>query len=234
MGRAWLWLLLLTGLVGFLAALVRVLSDETRLPRNWSEIASAGALIVLAAALALRLRRGTLTQNLRSAALWTLLAAALALGYAYRAPLSDAADQLAAAAGLGHPLASPAHDVVVRQGAGGAFVLTGRVNGRPVRFVVDTASSDTVLSPDAARQLGVDLDKLKFADTAETAHGMGQGAPFVAQRLEVGSIGFTNFPVVINREPMAESLLGLSFLNRLDSFEVRDRKLILKRPAPTH
>ena len=32
----------------------------------------------------------------------------------------------------------------------------------------------------------------------------------------------------MNQAPMSGSLLGLSFLNRLESFEVRQRRLILK------
>jgi aspartyl protease family protein len=44
----------------------------------------------------------------------------------------------------------------------------------------------------------------------------------------VGSIGFQNVPVLINQAPMSSSLLGMTFLRRLGSFEVRDGRLYLR------
>ena len=113
------------------------------------------------------------------------------------------------------------------------FELVGKVNGQRVRFLVDTGATDTVLSPDDARRIGIDVDQLHFVQAAETANGKGYGAAYAAKRLEVGPIAFDNFALVVNRAPMSSSLLGLSFLNRLESFQVRDGQLVLRwREAP--
>ena len=79
-----------------------------------------------------------------------------------------------------------------------------------------------------ARRLGVDIDALTFDHAAETANGVGYAAPFVADSLAVGSIRFDKVPMAINQTPMRNSLLGMSFLKRLDSFQVSGRKLYLK------
>jgi aspartyl protease family protein len=236
-----LWLLLVAGLAGFVLALVRAFPDAIHTTNDWANVAWAVGLLLLLSAGVARLGRGALTQHLKSAALWTVLVGALALGYAYRDVFADAPQRLQMAFATGYPIAigdhGAEHEVVVPQDARGAFVLNAKVNGQPVKFVVDTGATDTVLSPAAAERLGVDLKTVDFKQSAETANGMGYGAPFTANRLDVGPIAFADFPMVINQAPMSTSLLGLSFLNRLEDFEIRDRKLILKwrepKPAPT-
>jgi aspartyl protease family protein len=68
---------------------------------------------------------------------------------------------------------------------------------------------------------------LDFGLSAETANGVGYGAPIRAT-LEVGPIDLADFPMTVNQAPMRRSLLGMSFLNRLQSFEVRGDTLILR------
>ncbi|PTT73991.1 TIGR02281 family clan AA aspartic protease, partial [Pseudomonas sp. HMWF010] len=100
--------------------------------------------------------------------------------------------------------------------------------GQPVRFLVDTGATDTVLTPDDARRLGIDVDEMTFDRQAETANGPGFGAPWTAERFEVGGIRLRDFPVTVNKTPMSASLLGLSFLDRLESFEARRQTLTLR------
>ncbi len=125
-------------------------------------------------------------------------------------------------------MAVGAHELVVSQDAEGGFQVVGQVNGQPVRFMIDTGATETVLAPQDARRLGVDLSGLTFDRQSETANGLGLGAPYQARTLEIGPIRLTDFKMEINKAPMSSSLLGLSFLNRLDSFEVKGRKLYLK------
>jgi len=231
-GRLWLWLLLFAALGGIIAALFRAFPDAVQTKSDWLELAWGVSFLVLLSAAVVRMGRGAIAQHLRYAALWTLLVALFALGYAYREELAAVPQKVELAFGIGMPIATAEHQVVVPQDGRGAFVLNAQVNGQAVRFIVDTGATDTVLSPAAAQRLGVDLKKTEFKESAETANGMGYGAPFTANRLEVGPITFSDFPMIINQAPMTSSLLGLSFLNRLESFEIRDKKLILKWRAP--
>jgi aspartyl protease family protein len=125
-------------------------------------------------------------------------------------------------------VAAGPHELVVTQDDEGGFFVIGRVNGEPVRFLVDTGSSETVLSPADAHRLGLDTAGLQFDRMAETANGIGYGAPITAGSVAVGSIEVTGLPMVINKAPMTSSLLGMTFLGRLESFQVRGHKLYLK------
>jgi aspartyl protease family protein len=117
---------------------------------------------------------------------------------------------------------------VVPQGEDGSYGVVARVNGQRVRFVIDTGATDTVLSPDDARRIGVDTGDLRYVVEAETANGVGYGAPYVAKRFEVGPIALADFKLTVNQAPMSVSLLGMSFLGRLESFHFEDHKLILR------
>ncbi len=167
-------------------------------------------------------------QMLRYAAIWTAIVAGLVLGYSYRDEIMAIPQRVAIAFHTGHPIAVGAHELVISQDDEGGFQVVGKVNGQSVRFMVDTGASETVLAPEDARRLGIDLSSLKFDRQSETANGLGYGAAYVVDSLEIGPIRETNFKVEINRAPMSSSLLGLSFLSRLDSTEVRGRKLYLK------
>jgi aspartyl protease family protein len=231
-GRIGLWLCFAAGLAGVVLALAHAYPEAVRTRAEWTEVAYRAGFVLVVCAGVFRAGLGVRPQHLRHLALWALLAAALALGFAYRAELAGVGEHLRLAFSAGDPVATGAHEVVVPRDADGSFVVVGQVNGQRVRFLVDTGASETVLSPDDARRIGVDVDRLRFVAAGETANGVGYGAPYVAPRLAVGPIAFQDFRVLVNKTPMSSSLLGMSFLDRLAAFQVEGDKLILKWREP--
>jgi aspartyl protease family protein len=223
-----LWILFLVALVGIILALTRAFPDSIRGRDGWADVAYFAGLLVLLSAGALRARPGRWAQHLRHAAVWAAVVAVLAVGFAYRDVFAAAPQRLKLAFSDGEPVVGPDRELIVPQDESGAFVVVGRVNGQRVRFLVDTGASDTVLSPEDARRLGIDVGALRYDHQAESANGLVGGARFTADSLQVGPIRLQGFPMYVNQAPMHGSLLGLSFLNRLAAFEVRDHKLILK------
>jgi aspartyl protease family protein len=227
-GRIGLWLLLAAALGGLVAALARAFPEAVRTPDDWAQVAYAVGVVLLVSTGIFRLGPRRFADRLKHAAIWLAVIAVLALGFAYRDAFSGAGQRLRLAFSAGDPVATGEHELVIPQDDRGSFVVVGKVNGQRVRFVVDTGATDTVLSPDDARRIGVDVANLDYGEPAETANGVGYSASFTARRLEVGPIGFDEFKLAINQAPMSSSLLGLSFLRRLQSFEHRDGQLILR------
>jgi len=159
---------------------------------------------------------------------WLAIVAVLALGYSFRAELRFAAERVRAEFAPGYAVATAPHEMVVSQDVSGHFVVIGKVNGRPVPFLVDTGASDIVLSPADAARLGVDTASLEFSAMAETANGVGRSAPFIADSLEVGDMRLSDVKMQINQAPMSISLLGMSFFRRLESFRVEGDRLYLR------
>jgi aspartyl protease family protein len=175
-------------------------------------------------------RRLRVGQILRALGAWAGIAAVLLVGYTYKDELMDAGVRLRSQLipSYGTPAGEGA--VALSQTRGGAYEVVGVVDGQKVRFMIDTGASDIVLSPADARRVGVDLSALDFSRRYETANGAGYGARAVVDSLQVGPILMRRVPVSINQAEMSQSLLGMSFLRRLDSFEFKHGELILRAP----
>jgi aspartyl protease family protein len=109
----------------------------------------------------------------------------------------------------------------------GHFRVDAMVNGVPVRFLVDTGASIVVLNPADAQHIGLDLDRLTYTDSAETANGKVAAAPITIQEILIGPIRLTDVAGAVDRQNTMTSLLGMSFLSRLQGYEVSSGELTL-------
>lgn len=124
---------------------------------------------------------------------------------------------------------SEAGRIEVPRSPDGHYYLTLDVNGVPVRFVVDTGASSIVLLERDAEAAGIDPSRLRYTGTAMTANGAVRTARVVLD--EIGLDGLTDRRVTafVNEGEMAESLLGMSYLQRFDRLEISGGRLILER-----
>jgi clan AA aspartic protease (TIGR02281 family) len=108
----------------------------------------------------------------------------------------------------------------------GHVAFTAMVNGAPVRFLVDTGASRVTLTPEAARAAGVELGQLAFTQRTMTANGLAREAPVTLREIRIEQLSIDNVPAAVN-ENLRISLLGMSFLRRLKSFEMREGALTI-------
>jgi aspartyl protease family protein len=114
-------------------------------------------------------------------------------------------------------------------GSGGGFSIAAQVNGARVSMALDTGASSVVLTQDAAKAAGLPLEVLAYTVTVDTANGRARAAPVTLDRVAVGSIVARSVPALIAPPgQLRVSLLGMSFLKRLDSWEVRGDRLLLR------
>ena len=129
--------------------------------------------------------------------------------------------------GLAIPL-SP-DEIIISASQNGHFYVNGKANGKRLRFMVDTGASDIMLSPKAASRIGIDLGSLQFNKRYRTANGVGLGASYRLERFSIGPFQFAETKVSINQAEISHSLLGMSFLEQLQSFEFQGDKLYLRK-----
>jgi aspartyl protease family protein len=165
----------------------------------------------------------------KAAALWAVIIAVLALGYTYRGELGAIGERVAGEFLPHRGTAVGEDEVRFPAGADGHFRIEALVDGTPLRFLIDTGASDIVLSPADARRIGFDPEGLRFTGFAETANGSVRTASVRLGSIEIGPIRIDDLPASVNQAEMRGSLLGMSFLERLRSFEIRDGTLILRR-----
>lgn len=111
----------------------------------------------------------------------------------------------------------------------GHYYLDARVNGAPLRFVVDTGASDIVLSRADAIQVGLHPDGLAFTGQANTANGIVRTAPVRLESFEVGGVTDRGLRAVVNEGALDESLLGMRYLQRFSTVQISGGKLVLER-----
>lgn len=119
-------------------------------------------------------------------------------------------------------------EMVIGPGRNGHFMVTAEIADVEIRFLVDTGASQVILTTEDAERLGHDLDSLEFSDRFQTANGTIRGAPLVLPELRIGDLEIAEVRASVIRAPMTASLLGMSFLSRLDGYEVGEEGLILR------
>jgi aspartyl protease family protein len=108
----------------------------------------------------------------------------------------------------------------------GHVILEAAVNGASVRLLVDTGASLVTLTPADARAAGIAPGELVFNHRVSTANGSARMAPVTLREVRIGQLSVYDVPAAV-LENLNISLLGMSFLARLESYEMRDGKLTI-------
>lgn len=159
---------------------------------------------------------------------WLLLAALLGVGYTYRHEMREVADRVLAELMPGRA-ATHGDLVEIVRPHGGEFTINTHINDTRVPMVLDTGASRVVLTAEAAHAAGLPTGFLTYSVRVDTANGHTQAAPVTLDRVSIGGITERAVPALIAQPgQLKTSLLGMSFLNRLESWEVRGTKLMLR------
>jgi aspartyl protease family protein len=116
--------------------------------------------------------------------------------------------------------------LVFRANPQGHVLVDAWVNGAPVRFLVDTGATMVVLTQKDAAAAGFGHDDLLYSMRTSTANGVARAAPVKLRELRVDQLVVPDVTAAVG-ENLNISLLGQSFLTRLDGYEMRDGVLTL-------
>jgi aspartyl protease family protein len=112
---------------------------------------------------------------------------------------------------------------------GGEFAVRARINNFAAPMVVDTGATSVVLSYETAKAMGLPLELLDYDVELETAKGRTRAARLTLDRIAVGTVVERSVPaLVVPRGHSKTNLLGMSFLDRLESWEVRADRLTIR------
>lgn len=186
-------------------------------------------LVVLIGGGILVLFRESVAKALEAVLFWVVVGLVLAVGYTYRADLRGIADRVMAELVPGRAAQLSARSVEIVRGRGGDFQVAAQVNGTRVAMVLDTGASTVVLTQEAAKAVGLPLELLSYDVQIETANGRARAASVTIDRIVVGEIVERSVPALVAQPgQLRVSLLGMTFLNRLQSWEVRGDKLVMR------
>ena len=224
----WLGLFLLVGIL--IWALFVLFPDQASSNDDtYLDIVRLVGILALVSSGLVYARRIKFGEVVRNVSIWTGLAAFLLLGYTYRTELSGIMYRVGGELIPGQAIPSRPNELIITASGDGHFYVNGKANGKRVQFMIDTGASDITLSPQAASRIGINLKSLQFTQRYRTANGIGLGAPYWLKSFSIGSFGFAETKVSINKSELSHSLLGMSFLEHLQSFEFQGNKLYLRK-----
>ena len=117
----------------------------------------------------------------------------------------------------------------LRLSSNGHFMAKAEINGRTIQVMVDTGASAVALSHEDARKAGFRPADLDFDVPVSTANGVVKAASVTIRRIGIGGVSVEDVKgMVLPEGALTGTLLGMSFLSRLDSFEVRNGVLYLR------
>jgi aspartyl protease family protein len=129
---------------------------------------------------------------------------------------------------LRRKVATPERAVQIARTQSGEFALKAKINGVRAPMVIDTGASSVVLTWETAKAAGLPLELLEYDVDVETAGGHTKAARLTLDRLAIGKLVERSVPaLVVPQGQMKTNLLGMSFLDRLESWEVHPDKLML-------
>lgn len=115
----------------------------------------------------------------------------------------------------------------IPKSADGHFWADARVNGAKVRFLVDTGATAVALSPRDAARLGFAPSGLTYGHKVMTAAGEARAAKIQLASISVDGARVEAVDAYVIERGLDTSLLGMTYLGRLESFEATRTSLVL-------
>ena len=169
--------------------------------------------------------RGRIGSMTRDAVTWLALGLGLVTIYAYKDELMPIAarvvgELLPGSAMTVEQSSGGLTEVKIRKRLDGHFTATTKVNGKSISMIVDTGASTIVLTPEDAKKAGIDVSGLSYRVPVITANGRTVAARIRLNEVAIGPLDRKDVDALVAQPgALTQSLLGMSFLSRLRSYE---------------
>lgn len=194
----------------------------------------AGIALLIGSALG-RAYRGRTGDAIKAVITWIVIGAGMLAGYNYRYEIGQLGYRIAGELGAPAPAqvseqsATGQQSVRIRRRTDGHFIATVTVNGSSVPMLVDTGASTVVLKQTDAKKLGIETSRLKYTVPVQTANGVAYAAHVRIRTASIGQITVNNIDALVAQPGvLKESLLGMTFLSRLRSYEFAGNFLTIR------
>ena len=118
--------------------------------------------------------------------------------------------------------------IVLTADPSGHFLPDGQINGKSVKFMVDTGATTVALGAAEARRIDLKFEHGKRIQMS-TANGVSVGYLIRLDSVRVGDVVAYEVDAVVSPQPMPFVLLGNSFLNRFQLQKTNDQLTLEKR-----
>lgn len=112
----------------------------------------------------------------------------------------------------------------------GHFSFSAIMNGAEVPVLVDTGATSVAINMSTADAMGIEFDEEADRVTVNTANGRTDAYRVIIDEIIIEDVVVSNVEaVVLEDEALSGTLLGMSFLGKLERFEISGNTLTLTR-----
>ena len=122
---------------------------------------------------------------------------------------------------------SAAIQVMLQRSSDRHFYAQALVNGHEVRFLVDTGASETALTEEDAKRVGISIDPNQYELLGQGASGMVRGQFVELKDIQLGELHAKDAKAVVVQGATI-SLLGQPFLESIDEIVIRKGEMVLR------
>lgn len=184
-----------------------------------------GCLVLVGSAL--MVRRLPFGQSLKMLLAWLLIFAAAFVAFTLKDDFIALGHRAMAEMRGDNVVDANGAEIRIRRDDDGHFWINGEVNGRPVRFLVDSGATVTMLGRATADRVGI-APSDSFGVMISTANGTTMADRGRAGKIRVGPIERGDLAVHISRRDGDVNVLGMNFLSTLSAWGVEGSTLRLK------
>ena len=120
-------------------------------------------------------------------------------------------------------------DITIRRQDDGHYWLQVDVNGKPVRFMIDSGATTTAVNANTARETGIEVDADGYPVFLNTANGSVAAQRGIIQSLKIGTHEIGQHNVVVSESFGDTNVLGMNFLDSMQSWKVEGNVMTLKQ-----
>ena len=118
--------------------------------------------------------------------------------------------------------------IELRRQDDGHYWLQVDVNGKPVRFMIDSGATTTAMNANTASETNVDVDADGYPVILGTANGRVAAKRGIVRTLSVGPHSIENHQVVVSESFGDVNVLGMNFLDSMKSWKVEANMMVLQ------
>lgn len=183
-----------------------------------------GVLVLVVSAL--MVRRIPIGQGLKMFAGWVLIFLAAFVAFTLKDDFMALGKRVVSEGRGEGQVVAAGKEFRIRKSMDGHFWIDGELNGKSVRFLVDSGATVTSISSDTAAM--ADIVTSGLPAVVQTANGTVRVGRARAERLKVGTIERRNLAVHVSEAFGPMNVLGMNFLSSLSSWGVEGDWLVLK------
>lgn len=118
--------------------------------------------------------------------------------------------------------------IELRRQDDGHYWLLVDVNGKPVRFMIDSGATITAINANTAKDTEVEIDENGYPIILSTANGRVAAQRGLVRVMKAGPHSIENLPVVVSENFGETNVLGMNFLDTMKSWKVEGNKMVLQ------